>query len=82
MIAVESRARSCAVVVSSGSGQPVELVNVVFFMPSFAAVIFISAAKLSSVPIGILAYEMFEDFVIKEPTNLVSNYVSPFNINK
>ena len=40
------------------------------------------SAKLSSIPVGILAYEMFEDFVIKDPTNLVSNYVSPFNINK
>ena len=40
------------------------------------------SAKLSSVPVGILAYEMFEDFVIKNPTNLVSNYVSPFNIKK
>ena len=40
------------------------------------------SAKLSSVPNGILAYEMFEDLVIKDPTNLVSNYVSPFNINK
>ena len=38
--------------------------------------------KLSSIPIGILAYEMFEELVIKDPTNLVSNYVSPFNINK
>ena len=40
------------------------------------------SAKLSSIPVGILAYEMFEDFVVKDPTNLVSNYVSPFNINK
>ena len=40
------------------------------------------SAKLSSIPVGILAYEMFEDLVIKDPTNLVSNYVSPFNINK
>jgi len=40
------------------------------------------SAKLSSVPNGILAYKMFEDLVIKDPTNLVSNYVSPFNINK
>ena len=40
------------------------------------------SAKLSSIHIGILAYEMFEDLVIKDPTNLVSNYVSPFNINK
>ena len=40
------------------------------------------SAKLSSVPVGILAYEMFEDLIIKDPTNLVSNYVSPFNINK
>ena len=40
------------------------------------------SAKLSSIPVGILAYEMFENFVIKDPTNLVSNYVSPFNINK
>ena len=40
------------------------------------------SAKLSSIPAGILAYEMFEDLVIKDPTNLISNYVSPFNINK
>ena len=40
------------------------------------------SVKLSSIPVGILAYEMFEDLVIKDPTNLVSNYVSPFNINK
>ena len=40
------------------------------------------SAKLSSISVGILAYEMFEDLVIKDPTNLVSNYVSPFNINK
>ena len=40
------------------------------------------SAKLSSIPNGILAYKMFEDLVIKDPTNLVSNYVSPFNINK
>ena len=40
------------------------------------------SAKLSSIPVGILAYEMFENLVIKDPTNLVSNYVSPFNINK
>ena len=40
------------------------------------------STKLSSIPVGILAYEMFEDLVIKDPTNLVSNYVSPFNINK
>ena len=40
------------------------------------------SANLSSIPVGILAYEMFEDLVIKDPTNLVSNYVSPFNINK
>ena len=40
------------------------------------------SAKLSSVPNGILAYKMFEELVIKDPTNLVSNYVSPFNINK
>ena len=40
------------------------------------------SAKLSSIPVGILAYEMFEDLVIKDPANLVSNYVSPFNVNK
>ena len=40
------------------------------------------SAKLSSIPVGILAYEMFEDLIIKDPTNLISNYVSPFNINK
>ena len=40
------------------------------------------STKLSSVPVGILAYEMFEDLVMKDPTNLVSNYVSPFNINR
>ena len=40
------------------------------------------SAKLSSIPVGILAYAMFEDLVIKDPTNLVSYYVSPFNINK
>ena len=40
------------------------------------------SAKLSSISVGILAYKMFEDLVIKDPTNLVSNYVSPFNINK
>ena len=40
------------------------------------------SAKLSSIPVGILAYEMYEDLVIKDPANLVSNYVSPFNINK
>tara|TARA_B100000242_G_scaffold80846_1_gene53562 strand:+ start:328 stop:975 length:648 start_codon:yes stop_codon:yes gene_type:complete len=40
------------------------------------------SAKLSSISVGILAYEMFEDLVIKDPTNLISNYVSPFNINK
>ena len=40
------------------------------------------SAKLSSVPNGILAYKMFEELVIKDPTNLISNYVSPFNINK
>ena len=40
------------------------------------------SAKLSSIPVGILAYEMFEDLVIENPTNLVSNYVSPFNIKK
>ena len=40
------------------------------------------SAKLSSIPVGVLAYEMFNELVIKDPTNLVSNYVSPFNINK
>ena len=40
------------------------------------------SAKLSSIPVGILAHEMYEDLIIKDPTNLVSNYVSPFNINK
>ena len=40
------------------------------------------SAKLSSISVGILAHEMFEDLVMKDPTNLVSNYVSPFNINK
>ncbi|MEL0270373.1 MAG: hypothetical protein VXA17_07895, partial [bacterium] len=40
------------------------------------------SAKLSSISVGILAYEMFEDLVIEDPTNLVSNYVSPFNIKK
>ena len=39
-------------------------------------------AKLSSSSVGILAYYMFEKFVEYEPQNLVSNYVSPFNINK
>ena len=39
-------------------------------------------AKLSSSSVGILAYFMFENFVEYEPQNLVSNYVSPFNINK
>ena len=41
-----------------------------------------TSAKLSSIFVGILAYEMFEDLIIKDPTHLVSNYVSPFNINK
>ncbi len=40
------------------------------------------SVKLSSVNIGILAHEMFEKFVVSNPTDLVSNYVSPFNINK
>ena len=39
-------------------------------------------AKLSSSSVGMLAYIMFENFVEYEPQNLVSNYVSPFNINK
>jgi len=39
-------------------------------------------AKLSSSFVGILAYFMFEKFVDYEPQNLVSNYVSPFKINK
>ena len=39
-------------------------------------------AKLSSSSVGMLAYFMFENFVEYEPQNLVSNYVSPFNINK
>ena len=38
--------------------------------------------KLSSSSVGILAYLMFEKFVSYEPQNLVSNYVSPFKINK
>ena len=40
------------------------------------------SAKLSSIHVGILAYQMFKNFIIQDPTNLVSNYVSPFNINK
>ena len=40
------------------------------------------SVKLSSIPVGILAYQMFEELVVHDPTNLVSNYVSPFNINK
>ena len=40
------------------------------------------SVKLSSAPVGILGYEMFEELVVTDPTNLVSNYVSPFNINK
>ena len=39
-------------------------------------------AQLSSSYVGILAYFMFEKFVQYEPQNLVSNYVSPFKINK
>jgi len=39
-------------------------------------------AKLSSYSVGMLAYSMFEKFVEYEPQNLVSNYVSPFKINK
>ena len=39
-------------------------------------------AKLSSSSVGMLAYFMFEKFVENEPQNLVSNYVSPFKINK
>lgn len=40
------------------------------------------SVKLSSAPVGILGYEMFEELVISNPKNLVSNYVSPFEINK
>ncbi len=39
------------------------------------------SAKLSSISVGILAYKMFEELVVNDPTYLVSNYVSPFNIN-
>ena len=39
-------------------------------------------AKLSSSSVGELAYFMYEKFVDYEPQNLVSNYVSPFKINK
>ena len=39
-------------------------------------------AKLSSSSVGMSAFFMFENFVEYEPQNLVSNYVSPFNINK
>ena len=42
--------RSAAVVVRSGSGQPVEFRKFVFFMPIFLAQKFISSAKAFSVP--------------------------------
>jgi hypothetical protein len=40
------------------------------------------AAELSSENVGVLANFKFDDLVIREPHNLVSNYVSPFIINK
>jgi tRNA threonylcarbamoyl adenosine modification protein YeaZ len=40
------------------------------------------AAELSSENVGVLAYFKFDDLVMTEPHNLVSNYVSPFIINK
>ena len=40
------------------------------------------AAELSSENVGVLANLKFDDLVIREPHNLVSNYVSPFIINK
>ena len=39
-------------------------------------------AELSSESVGVLANFKFDDLVIREPHNLVSNYVSPFIINK
>ena len=39
-------------------------------------------AELSSENVGVLANLQFDDLVIREPHNLVSNYVSPFIINK
>ena len=39
-------------------------------------------AELSSENVGVLANFKFDDLVIREPHNLVSNYVSPFVINK
>ena len=40
------------------------------------------AAELSSENVGVLANFKFDDLVVREPHNLVSNYVSPFIINK
>jgi len=40
------------------------------------------SAELSSENVGVLANFKFDDLVIREPHNLVSNYVSPFTINK
>jgi len=39
-------------------------------------------AELSSEYVGILAALKFDELIIKKPHNLVSNYVSPFIINK
>lgn len=40
------------------------------------------AAELSSENVGVLANFKFDDLVVRKPHNLVSNYVSPFIINK
>ena len=47
---VESIDRSLALVFCSGSGQPVEFLNVVLFMPNSRATEFIRSEKISSVP--------------------------------
>ena len=39
-------------------------------------------AELSSENVGVLANFKFDDLVVRKPHNLVSNYVSPFIINK